>query len=177
MNSLINLMTVIGVDKTLIIACGKYAMREYIALSDAVAFYFLSGNMLKVHDSGEKGELQAVIECSGCTQIVFLGLLDESMQTRLRRHVSLHSLRAGLRFETPLLPRNTDVLATHTRDQVLLEQHVSSQCSSLMEYHFIRERVAMGQLRVRGIVGTPEGENHRTVFKNGILYNDLVSMN
>ena len=170
-------MTVIGVEKTLIIACGQYAMRDYIEITDHVALFFLPENMLRRYDVQEKDQLQSILDNGGCTQVVILGLLDEDMKCRLAFQSTLHSLRAGLQFKSALLPADAGVLDKHMRNKALLEQHVAAQCGYLMEYHFVGKKVKNGQLSVRGIAGSSEGENFKTVFCNGARFNDFVSMN
>ena len=177
MNDLINLMTEIGVDRTLIIACGQYVMYDYIEISDDVAVFVLPENMLRQYDTREKEQLQLILDKHGCTQLVILGLLDEEMKCRLAFQSTLHSLRTGLRFKTALLPNDNSVITTARRYQALLEQHVATQCSYLMEYHFVRKQVKKGALTVRGIVRTSEAKSYRTVFHNGVRFNDFVSMN
>jgi hypothetical protein len=46
-----------------------------------------------------------------------------------------------------------------------------------MDYHFIRQRVENKELQLRGIVAERKGEQFKPVFYNGILYNDLISLN
>lgn len=177
MNSLINLMTVIGVGKTLIISCGNYAMRDLVEVSDDVALFFLPENMLRRYDVREKDQLQRIIDKCRCTQVVILGLLDDEMKCRLAFQSTLYTLRSGLLFKTALLPGDGHVLPTAIRNQALLEQHVAAQCGYLMDYHFVGKQVRNGLLSVRGIVGTSDGEPYKTVFCNGARFNDFVSMN
>src|SRR6188508_2665525 len=117
MNDLINLMTEIGVDRTLIIACGQYVMYDYIEISDDVAVFVLPENMLRQYDTHEKEQLQLILDKHGCTQVVILGLLDEEMKCRLAFQSTLHSLRTGLRFKTALLPNDNSVITTARRYQ------------------------------------------------------------
>lgn len=167
----------IGIKRTLIITCGQYGLSEAIEHSDDVSYFFLSRNMLQRYDIREKDRLQAAIEKSGCTQVMFLGVLDEEMQCLLDLHSSLHSLRSGLRFKTPLLPGEAEILRPQFRNRALLEQHVETQCGFLMGFHFIAGRVKNGTLSIFGVVGTPELHDCKTVFRNGVRFNDLVSMN
>ena len=176
MNDLINLMTVVGVDRTLIITCGQYTMHDYIEISDNVTLFVLPENMLRRFDSREKDKLQLMIDAHGCTQVIILGVLDEEMKCRLDFQITLHTLRAGLRFKTAILPNDDSVITTATRYRMLLEQHVATQCSYLMEYHFVSKKVNKGALTVRGIVRTSEAKSYRTVFHNSVRCNDLVSM-
>lgn len=170
-------MTMIGVEKTLIIACGEYAMQDYSGMSEDVVVYCLAGQMLQRYDSRERDQLRAVIDACKCTQLIFLGALDEGMYARLDRNSALYPLRKGLCFDTHLLPKGAQTIPLKNRYRALLEQHVASQCAELMEYHFIRHNVQKGLMNVRGVVGTPYGEDHKTVFLNGVRCNDLISMN
>ena len=178
MNShLSHFMTTIGVEKTLIIASGQYAMRDYVEISEDVAFFFLEDSLLNRSDATEKERLRATITKCGYTQLVFLGVLDEEMRCRLAFQSSYHSLRSGLNFKTTLLPRSAKPLNGLHLSYALLEQHVASQCGYLMEFRFIAKMVKRNQLNVRGIVGTLDPEEYKIVFNNGVRYNDFVSMN
>ena len=170
-------MTTIGVEKTLIIACGNYAMQDYSQLSDDVIFYRLPEKMLQQFDSRERERLRDVIEASGCRQLILLGALDETMYSRLNHESAFHSLRKGLCFNTKLLPNGNQPLSGPLRFRALLEHHIASQCAQLMDYHFIKRNVAKRLLSVRGVVGTPYREDHKTVFLNGVRCNDLIAMN
>jgi hypothetical protein len=177
MNSLIHLMTLIGVEKTLIIASGQYAAHDYVEISDDIIFFFLADHMISRSDAAEKERLRSTIARCGCTQVVFLGVLDEEMRCRLSFQSSYHTLRTGLHFKTSLLPKHAEAIRSTHLAHALLEQHVATQCGNLMDFAFIARRVRKGKLNVRGIVGTLDAEEYKTVFRNGVRYNDFVSMN
>jgi carbonic anhydrase len=177
MNSLINLIGLVSVEKTLIITGGKYADSKYLGFLDEVSIFTLPDNLLHRYDPKQKARLQKAIEETKCTQIIFLGMLDLEMEHFLASSLSLHSVRAGLRFKTPLLPTNENGIEYHQRSFALLEQHVMTQCNHLMEFYFVKEKIKNGQLSVRGIVGTSNTDTFKTVFTNGIRFNDLPSMN
>lgn len=179
MNSLVNLMSMIGVQKTLIIACGDYSLNRYLEYNDRVFIYFLPDRMLRKHDALEKGRIQHFIESKECTQIVFVGTMDESLIARIKYSDAFQSLRAALRFNVKLWMRNTEtgLLSSSRYNQLLVELHVITQCNDLMDYYFIRERVEKKQLHVRGLVGELQEEYIKSIFYNGITYNDITSMN
>ncbi|MGC3948040.1 MAG: hypothetical protein QM762_26620 [Chryseolinea sp.] len=177
MNSLINLMAMLGVQKTLIIAGGKFAENNYCEISDDVSLFFLPDNMLHRYDAREKARLQMIIEKSQCSQVIYIGMLDDEMKFLLSYNSALHSLRAGLLFKTPLLPQKQDGMDDQVRIAALLEQHVMTQCNHLMDFHFVREKIRKGELSVKGIVGTSDTEEFKVVFTNGVRFNDFASMN
>lgn len=177
MNSLINLMAIVGVRRTLIITNREYAESHFFDNTEDVAPFFLDDNMLHRYDELEMKRLQASIERSGCVQVVFLGILDDDMRKLLLHHTSLYAVRAGLNFKTPLLPNRNTIVEQHLYIHALLEQHVMTQCNHLMELHYIREKIRKGHLVVKGIAGSPNGEDFKTVFTNGVRFNDLVSSN
>ena len=170
-------MATVGVRRTLIITNRGYAESHFFDNSEEVAPFFLGDNMLHRYDDIEKERLQTSIELSGCSQVVFLGILDNDMRKVLLHHASLYAVRAGFTFKTPLLSGRSAITEPHLYLRALLEQHVMTQCNHLMEFHFIRERIKKGQLVVRGIAGSQDGEDFKTVFTNGVRFNDLGSSN
>ena len=179
MGSLVNLMSVIGVEKTLVIACGDYGLEKTIELNDSVFVHFLPDNMLQRHDYAEKGKIQNYIETKNCTQIVFVGTLGPTLVKSLLRGSSLRLLREAIKFDLQpiLMHKSKAILAPPVQDQMLVELHVISQCNTLLDYYFIRERVENRQLDIRGIVAGAEEQMLKTIYYNGFVYNDLLSMN
>jgi hypothetical protein len=172
-------MSIIGVEKTLIIACGDYGLSRYLEYNDRVFIYFLPESMLQKHDALEKGRIQHSIESKECTQIVFVGSLDESLIARIKYSDAFQSLRAALRFNVKKWMRNaeTGLLSSSRYNQLLVELHVITQCHGLMEYYFIKDRVEKKQLHIRGLVAELHEEYVKSIFYNGITYNDTTSMN
>lgn len=179
MNSLVNLMSMIGVERTLIIACADYEPESYLEFDGRVFIYFLPARTLHGHDSFERERIRTIIEDMECTQVVFVGTMDASMRERIHNSNAMQSLRAALRFNLGNLLRNREheIVPESRKDQLLLELHVITQCTLLMDYYFIRERTEKKQLTVRGIVAYVREEHLKPVFHNGIKYNDIISMN
>lgn len=179
MNHLVNLMSKVGSDKTLIIACGEYGLNKHIEFNDRIFIYALSESMLHNHDPLEKGWIQYYIESKKCTQVVIVGSIQEHLINRLVRNESLVSPAASLKFNMKVFLRNQDreILPTTLRDQMLVELHVINQCKMLMDYYFIDDRVKRSRLQIRGFV-TENPEVHlKEIFCNGVIYNDIISMN
>ena len=172
-------MSVIGTVKTLIIACGACELNRYVEFSGRIFIYSLPHTALQEYDTLEKGRIQYYIESKECKQVVFVGPIEQNLVDQLLQNDLLQSIHAKLKFNLSVFLGDQDkaVLSKSTRDQMLIELHVISQCSLLMEYYFIRERVENGQLRVQGIVTEMQDEQFKPIFNNGITYNDIISMN
>lgn len=169
----------IGVERTLIIACADYEPESYLEFDGRVFIYFLPARTLHGHDRFERERIRAIIEDMECTQVVFVGTMDASMRERIRNSDAMQSLRAAMRFNFGNLLRGHEheIVPEHTKDRMLLELHVITQCNMLMDYYFIRERTDKKQFTVRGIVAYMRDGYLKPVFHKGIRYNDIISMN
>ena len=172
-------MSMVGTEKTLIIACGEYGLNKYIEFNDRIFIYALPENMLQAHDPLEKGRIQYFIESRGCRQVVVVGSVEEHLVQRLIGNESNLSPAALLKFNLTVFLRNRDVkvLPNALRDQILVEQHIISQCNLLLDYYFIRDPVENKQLQIKGLVIDQTEGNLKPIFRNGIIYNDVISMN
>jgi hypothetical protein len=178
MNNLVNILSMVGTEKTLIIACGEYGLNKYVECNDRVVVYALPDGMLQAYDPLEKGRIQYLIESNKCTQVVIVGSVEEQLVHRLIGNES-KSPAALLRFNLKVFLRNRDVevLPNALRDHILVEQHIISECNLLLDYYFIRDRVENKQLQIKGFVIDQTEENLKPIFRNGIIYNDIISMN
>ena len=179
MNNLVNIMSMVGTEKTLIIACGEYGLNKYIEFNDRIFIYALPENMLQAYDPLEKGRIQYFIESRECRQVVIVGSVEDHLVRRLVGNESNSSPAASLKFNLKVFLRNHDVevIPNALRDQILVEQHIISQCNLLMDYYFIRDRVKNKQLQIKGFVIDQTEENLKPIFCNGTIYNDIISMN
>ncbi len=179
MDSLINLMSMIGLQKTLIIACGGSNLTKYLEFNDRVFIYFLPMARLLHQDYLEKSRIQHFVESKECRQIVFVGTANQFLVDRLLGDPSHQTLRSGLQFNvSPWLKEGEgNILPAYLKNQLLVELHVITQCKYLMEYYFIRERVERNELELRGIVAMMEEEYVKPVYQNGVIFNDIISMN
>jgi len=179
MNNLVNIMSMVGTEKTLIIACGEYGLNKYVECNDRIFIYTLPENMLQEYDPMEKSRIQYFIESRKCTQVVIVGSVEQHLIHRLIGNESKLSFAALLKFNLKVFLRHEDVeiLPNALRDQVLVEQHVINQCNLLMDYYFIRDRVENKQLQLKGFLIDQTEENLKAIFCNGIIYNDIISMN
>ena len=60
---------------------------------------------------------------------------------------------------------------------MLIEFNVINQCKLLMDYFFIKEKVETNKLQVKGIVTEMQSDQLKSIFHNGIAYNDLLTLN
>ena len=168
-----------GTEKTLIIAFGEYELKKLVESDDRIFIYTLSDSRLHNHDPREKGKIQYFIESKECTQVVVVSSIEQQLVDRLKKTDSIQSAAASLKFNMKGFLNNQDeeILSGLLRDQVLVEQHIISQCNLLIDYYFIRDRVENEQLQVRGfLIGQTEA-HLKPIFCNGIIYNDIISMN
>ena len=171
-------MSLAGAEKTLIISCGECGISKHIEFNDRIFIYALSESTLRNHDPLEKGRIQYYVESRECKQVVIVGSIQQHLIDRLIQNESLVSPAASLKFNLKVFLRDQqkEILPETLRDQMLVELHVISQCSLLMDYYFIHERVHTGQLHVRGVV-IEHDDNLKEIFYNGTIYNDIISMN
>jgi hypothetical protein len=179
MDNLVNLMSLAGAEKTLIISCGECGISKHIEFNDQIFIYALTESTLRNHDPLEKGMIQYYIESKECKQVVIVGSIQQHLIERLIQSESLVSPAASLKFNLKVFLQNREkqILSETLRDQMLVELHVISQCNLLMDYYFIHDRVSKGRLHVKGVVIEPAEGNLKEIFYNGTIYNDIISMN
>ena len=169
----------IGVEKTLIISCGESGLNKSIEFDDRIFIYTPADGTLHHHDHREKERIQYYVESKECKQIIFASSIEQNLIDRILHEDSLRSIRKALKFNLKVFLRDQDkeIMPTSIRNQLLVELHVIAQCSHLMDYYFIRGPVQRKQLQIRGVVSTLQEGQFKPVFHNGIIYNDIISMN
>jgi hypothetical protein len=179
MKNLVNLAAVAGKERTLIISFGEHGMSNHVEFDDRIFIYALFDSKLQNHDPMEKGQIQYFIESKECTQVVVVGSVEQHLVERLMRSESIPSPAATLKFKLDafLNNKNKEILPGVLRDQILIEQHIISQCNLLIDYYFIRDRVQNEQLQVKGFIVEPSEDHLKPIFWNGNIYNDIISMN
>lgn len=176
MKSIINLMTVIGGQGTLIITHGQ-STAHYLEIATGAATFVLPNDVLQRCSGRETEQLQTAIERSGCSQLIFFALLDEKMESKLQYSSALYAIRQDLQFKTRWLPASCDLMHSRTAIRATMQKYVVAQCERLMQYHFIQTRVRQRSLTVCGMIGVPHEPTPTTVFRNGVRFNDHISMN
>jgi len=171
---ILSLRPTIGDQRTLIIACQECNLEQQG--TDDVFFYTTLGNMLHRHDFLQQDIIRHHIEDNGCTQIVVCGHLHCGILDHILRDTTSRSVLTALQFNLIKPGENQKFVQPGVREQILVELNIIQQCNLLMDYHFIRERVAIGNLRIIGVLFTPDDEVIE-LCRNGFSYNNLISLN
>lgn len=179
MDNLANLIPMIGGRKTLIIAGGSCGLSRVHEVINDLFICQISGSVLHPYDHAEKEKIRNYIDNKGCTQILLVGSIEQVAIDRIQQSDPQPDLAAGLKYNASILLRHkaNAILPLSRRDQMLTEMLVISQCKVLMDYYFIRPRFDTKQLHIRGVISETLLEPFKSVFYDGITYNDLISMN
>jgi hypothetical protein len=131
------------------------------------------------YDPQQREILQHLIEGKSCSQVIFVGAKDQKLMDQIQSDDSLHSLKASLTFNLKPLLRSKQEKAINpaVKMQMLIEFNVINQCKLLMDYFFIKEKVENNKMRVKGVVTQLKSDQLKSIFRNGIVYNDLLTLN
>ena len=164
-------MSMVGAEKTLIIAFGEHGLNKHIEFDDRIFICTLSESRLQNYDPLEKGQIQYFIESKECTQVVIVSSVEPNLVDRLRRCESIQSPAASLKFNLNAFLKNKhkQILPGALYDQILVEQHIISQCNLLIDYYFIRDRVENELIQIKGFIEEQTDEHLKPIFWNGII--------
>lgn len=179
LNALLKLKPYIGSEKTLVISSSEFGIEKYEEFQDKIFVHFVPGSRLLRYDSDQRELLQEHIEKKSCSQLIFVGSMDPALMARLQNDDSVCSLNSAVTFNMkPLLRAKHDkAIDPGIKTQILIELNTISQCKLLLDYFFIRERVEKNKLQVKGLVTEFGTDRLKSVFQNGIVYNDLLTLN
>jgi hypothetical protein len=179
MNHKIDLTPHIGSEKTLIISGAEAIAETYDTFVNNVFVYTIPQGILVRYDAQQHEMLLRHVCEKACSQIIYLGPSRLSVPEHLDNNDSPRSLHLALKFNLSVLLRKhkDDAIKPHIRRQMLLDLYVIEQCKLLMDYYFIRKKVKMAHLTVKGIVPDLNTGNFKSIFLNGISYNDLITLN
>ena len=179
MDSLLNLLPLIGPEKTLVIDSTNYWLNTYRYLKKDILIYYPQRGIIQADNLIQQQQLQYYLEHEKCRQLIFIGSMNRSVIDNILLDDSPESPKAALKFNlsTLLREQHSAILPLPLSERFLIELNVVTQCKLLMDYYFIRRRIDNKELQLRGIVAERKGEQFKPVFYNGILYNDLISLN
>jgi hypothetical protein len=179
MDSLLNLLPIIGPEKTLVIDSTNYWLNTYRYLEKNILVYYPQGGIIQADDLIQQEQLQYYLEHEKCRQLIFIGSINRSVIDKILLNDSPESPKAALKFNLSTLLRGQDsaIIPLPLSERLLIELNVVMQCKLLMDYDFIDRRIENRELQLRGIVAERKGEQFKPVFYNGIRYNDLISLN
>jgi hypothetical protein len=179
MNGPLKLNPYIGSEKTLVISSSSFGFEKYAEFQDKIFVHVIPGSRLTRYDPQQREILQEHIEGKSCSQLIFVGSKDKELIDQIHTDDSLYSLRSALAFNLkPLLrAKHENAIDPVVKMQMLIEFNVINQCKLLMDYFFIKEKVENNKLQVKGVVAEMKSDQLKSIFHNGIVYNDLLSLN
>lgn len=178
MNYLMNLKSHIGSEKTLVITGSGFNAERYSIFSDKV-FVRNVPEGIRPYEPQQQEMLQYHIDERGCSQIILVGVKNQMLMERMEKNDTLLSIPSALKFNLSVLLGNQSdqFLSDAIRHQMLFELHVISQCRLLLDYFFIKKKVESNELQVKGLVTELKSERLKSIFCNGIAFNDLLTLN
>jgi hypothetical protein len=179
MNYISDLKPHIGSQKTLIVCSADLKTSQYFLTNDNVFLHWVPNGLLFRYDPKVREMLEHHLHKNRCSQIIFVADDEPQLVSHLENSDRLKSLRSALSFNlSVLLRKHKDApVRPHIRRQMLLELYVIDQCNNLLDYFFLKKEVSAGIIQVKGIVPEPGTHHLKQVFKNGISYNDLLTLN
>jgi hypothetical protein len=179
MNASLKLKPYIGSEKTLVISSSSFGFEKHTEFQDKIFVHLIPGSRLFRYDPQQREILQEYVEGKFCSQLIFVGSKDLKLIDHIQTDDSLYSLKSALTFNLkPLLRANHEkAIAPAVKMQMLIEFNVINQCKLLMDYFFIKEKVENNKLQVKGVVTEIKSDQLKSIFRNGIVYNDLLTLN
>jgi carbonic anhydrase len=178
MDTLNLLKPIIGEEKTLVITCLECCYDLEQNGHGQVFRYTTLGNMINPRDTHEQDNLRGFVDFKKCTRIIVAGHHDCKALQYIRCDLKSDSPIANLQDNLRTLYGNNhaSMLMSPLKETLVIELNVIEQCKCLLSYGFIRERFERGELSIVGIILKADGDV-KTIFKNGIGYNDPISLN
>lgn len=179
MNHMIDLKPHIGSEKTLVISGDEPGTEKHQSFVDSVFVFNIPQGMLFRYDPHQHEMLLHHVCEKECSQIIYVAPSQPAFLEHLENSNSPRSLHLALKFHLSVLLREHKdrAIQTHIRRQMLLELHAIQQCKLLMDYFFIRKRIDQRNLKLKGLVAQMNSGCFKSVFFNGISYNNLLTMN
>lgn len=169
----------IGSETTLVISSSVSGLEKYLEFQDRIFIHHIRGSRLLRYDPQQREILQDHVEKKSCSQVIFVGSYDQELIQQIEAGDSLDSLKSALSFNLrPFLrARHQDAIHPDVKIQMLIELNAINQCKLLMDYFFIREKMEQNRLHVRGLVTQIGSDQLKSVFHNGVSYNDILTLN
>jgi hypothetical protein len=169
----------IGAEKTLVISGGGSEIEGKYASVDNVFLYNIPQGMLFRYDPHQHEMLVHHVCEKRCSQIIYVAPSEPSFLEYLENIDAPGSVHMALKFHLSVLLREHEdsVIRPYIKHQMLLEIFAIEQCKLLMEYFFIGKKIDQGNLKLKGLVPQANSGIFKSVFLNGISYNDLLTLN
>ncbi|HEY9046614.1 MAG TPA: carbonic anhydrase [Ohtaekwangia sp.] len=163
-------------EKTLIIACHELDEKDKKEWNENVFLISSPGNVLQRHSYLLQENFRYYVEDIGCKQIVVVGHNHPQAVEHILTDASTSQLVADLTFNRKPLSQNY-LMSKGALERALLELNIIEQCNLLLEYDFIRERIKARLLTLIGVITASASADASQIYYNGIVYNNLVSLN
>jgi len=178
MESLFLLNKLIGHQRTIIITCPE--CRNYMHEINLPSAYFCLGGMLRRHDEHQKDFIRYHLAVYQCTRIIVAGHHHCGVVNKIHG-VNATNISSPyiLEWKTDTLLRgySRQILQSDVKIRMMTEMNVLEQLQILSELHFVKTAIKSGTLSISGIVIDEERLHVKEIFKNGVIYNDLIGSN
>ncbi|HEY9006382.1 MAG TPA: carbonic anhydrase [Ohtaekwangia sp.] len=176
MNKLTTFKSLLREEKTLIIACHGQEGKTKLERNENLFLISSSGNVLQRYSYVQQENFRHYVEDKGCKQIVVVGHNHAGAIEHIMNNPSTAQLVDELTFSNKPFSRPY-VMDKVALERALLEFNIIEQCNLLLEYDFIRERLRRKLLTLLGVVTAAATSEASQIYYNGIVYNNLVSLN
>jgi hypothetical protein len=179
MNKLFILLPFIGHEKTVLITGADFDITDTVEFHENVFVHYTKEGRLHRYNPHQQEMLRYYIEDKGCTQILFVGSIDDALIKKITGDNSIHSPSQALKFNLGALLNDKQefIVSDSIRTQLYIELNVIRQCKLLMDYYFVSPRVDKKLLDIKGVVVDMLGNKLKPICHNGIFYNDIISSN
>ena len=172
------LKPLIGSEKTLLISCFECFLDSQITADPNILNQTSLANLSYSHDATHEEIIKYHLEVSGCTKVIIIGdtrckAIDQLLKAPLSTRYMLGFQR---KLKKILKNNHADLLAIPSRKRMLVETNVIDRCRTTLEFPCSKKKVAAKMLSIVGVV-ISSGTGGRIVFKNGIVLNNLTTMN
>lgn len=172
------LKEIIGHETTLIVTCFECSSRLNIDFHGDCYEHTCLANYLDLSDESSPNLYEHYLDDLGIGKILLVGSPD----CAARRHVLKESYPGGfgetVREELAGLPKSNhaNFLNACERDVILTELNLVHQARKLMRVESIFNNISSGALTLQAVVVDTKRKSYREIFRNGIRFNDLISM-
>ena len=176
MQNLLLLRPFYGLEKTLVITCHECVQQEK---NDQIFAYQCLGNMLRKADHLQQECIRHYLETEGCRQIILAGHYNCHVIKKIFNDPDEYSSRTVLQYNLEALLKEHEhrPLPPVLKDKVLIEANVIEQLKLLMSYDFVFKKVETEKLKVIGVVLDYQANTTKEIFRNGIIFNNLIISN
>jgi carbonic anhydrase len=178
MEKILMLKDIIGCDRTIMIACPE--CRVTFSQYEFESTYLCPGGLLRRYDYLQKDSIFYHLNVNHCAQIIVAGHYSCRMVKNIRRH---HAQNASSPYmlewnvDALLQEKSRNFLEEQTYDQMATELNVLEQLQILIDLPFVKSKLEDGSLTISGIIMDDNCTVIKEIYRNGVIYNDLIGSN